>query len=310
MTSGDGTAPAHGAEGATAGTLDAAIVTECVARALDEDRAAFDVTTVATVPPWQQGRGLFLFREPGILCGLALVCEAFEQTSPELSFEAKASDGAEVAPAEVVATVRGPLAAILSAERVALNFLQRLSGIATVSRRYVREAAAGGPARVVDTRKTTPGLRALERYAVRTGGAHNHRNTLEDGVLIKDNHLAAAAARGLGIRALVANVRGRVPHTLRIEVEADTPEQAFEAARAGADIVLLDNMDPEAMSGIVSRAGPAVLFEASGGVRLETIRAIAASGVQLVSVGALTHSAPALDISLDLEPAAAPGAAS
>jgi nicotinate-nucleotide pyrophosphorylase (carboxylating) len=280
--------------------LDPVISTVAVASALDEDRAVFDVTTHTTVAPDQQGHGFFLFKQAGVLCGIDVAREAFEQLSPELELEAFYEDGDYVEVGQEIAEITGPLAAMLSAERVALNFLQRLSGIATISRRYVEESAAGGPARVVDTRKTTPGLRSLERYAVRTGGAHNHRDNLQDGILIKDNHLAAGAARGLSVAHVIALARDGAPHTLRIEVEVDTPDQAAEAIAAGADIVLLDNMDPDTMRPIVAGAPAGVLFEASGGVNLETIAAIAGTGVQLISVGALTHSASSLDISLDI----------
>ncbi|MEX2446816.1 MAG: carboxylating nicotinate-nucleotide diphosphorylase [Dehalococcoidia bacterium] len=284
------------------------IVAAIVSDALAEDRAAFDVTTQATVPPGQPGEASVVYKEPGVVCGIEVVRETMHQMSPELHVEARLDEGAWVEAGAIAATVTGPFAAMLSAERVALNLLQRMSGTATMARRYVDEAARGGTARVVDTRKTTPGLRALERYAVRTGGAHNHRNTLEDGVLVKDNHLEAAALRGLGPAALIAEVRARVSHLLRIEVEADTPEVALAAAAGGADVVLLDNMSSAAMADIVrqARSRPErarVLFEASGGVRLETIAGIAAAGVDLISVGALTHSAPALDISLDVRPA-------
>jgi nicotinate-nucleotide pyrophosphorylase (carboxylating) len=273
-----------------------------VAAALAEDRAGYDVTTRSTVPAEQQGRGAFVFREPGVVCGIEVARETFAQLSPGLQLEAAYEDGTPVEAGTTVATISGPLAAMLSAERVALNFMQRLSGIASVTRQYVKEAARGGDARVVDTRKTTPGLRLFERYAVRCGGAHNHRDNLQDGVLIKDNHLAAAADRGVSISAVIDGAREAAAHTLRIEVEVDTPEQATEAIEAGADIVLLDNMDPETMRPIVERQPEGVLFEASGGVNLDTIRAIAATGVQLISVGALTHSAPSLDIGLDIAP--------
>ena len=188
---------------------------------------------------------------------------------------------------------------------MALNILQRLSGTATLTRRYVEEARQGGRARVIDTRKTTPGMRDLERYAVRVGGGHNHRNTLEDGILLKDNHIAAASLRGLGIAGVIAEARERSPHTLRVEIEVTSVEMAREAIDAGADIVMLDNMSVEDMRRAVALREPStrVLFEASGGVNLQTVRAIAATGVDLISVGALTHSAPSLDISLDLEPA-------
>ncbi len=281
-------------------------VAEIVALALGEDRAAFDVTTRATVAPDQPGEATLLYKESGVVCGLVVFAEAFAQLSPEVEVEPLVDEGEWVKAGTVAAEIRGPLAAILSAERVALNLLQRMSGIATQAQQYVDAAADGGHARVVDTRKTTPGLRALERYAVRVGGAHNHRNTLEDGVLIKDNHLAAAASRGTPMRDLIAQVRASVPHTLKIEVEVTSPEMAREAVEAGAEVVLLDNMSPDVMRQVVAEikaSHPSVLLEASGGVRLETIREVAATGVDLISCGALTHSAPALDISLDVRPA-------
>lgn len=284
------------------------VVDAIVAAALAEDRAGYDITTHATVPPDQAGEATVLFKEAGVVCGLEVMRATFTRLSPEITLAVHHEDGTYVDAGTAVAEVRGPLAAMLSAERVALNLLQRMSGVATMAHRYVEAARRGGPARVVDTRKTTPGLRALERYAVRTGGAHNHRNTLEDGVMIKDNHVEAARRRGASLASVVAQVRERIPHTVRIEIEADTPELAREAVEAGVDIVLLDNMPPETMRAIVdqARTNPStgrVIFEASGGIRLETIEAIAASGVDLISVGALTHSAPALDISLDVRPA-------
>ena len=286
----------------------ATIVAEIVARALDEDRVGFDVTTQATVPADQPGEAALRYKEDGVVCGIEVVREVFRQMSPAIAMEVFVDEGAWVEAGTTVAELRGPLAPMLSGERVALNLLQRMSGTATMAYRYVREAGRGGAVRVVDTRKTTPGLRALERYAVRTGGAFNHRNTLEDGVLIKDNHIAAAVRRGVSPGELIAEVRARVPHTLRIEVEADTPHLARAAANGGADVVLLDNMPPDIMQAIVAEARASektagVLFEASGGVRIETIAAIAETGVDLISVGALTHSAAALDISLDVRPA-------
>lgn len=286
----------------------AGIIAAIVADALAEDRAGFDVTTRSTVAPDQRGEATILYKQDGVVCGLDVVREVFRQVSPEIEVRASTSDGAWVESGATVAILRGPLGPMLSGERVALNLMQRMSGIATLSRQYVEAAARGGRARVIDTRKTTPGLRALERYAVRTGGARNHRDTLQDGVLIKDNHIEAAAQRGVGIPALLASVRAEVPHTLRIEVEVTAPEMAREALAGGADVVLLDNMTPEMMAAIVAeaRAKPEharVLFEASGGITLDTIARVAATGVDLISCGALTHSAPALDISLDVRPA-------
>ncbi|MYH41910.1 MAG: carboxylating nicotinate-nucleotide diphosphorylase [Chloroflexi bacterium] len=278
-------------------------MSSAVAVALEEDRARQDVTTLAVVPAGQRGSAVLRAREAGVLCGLEAAREAFAQLSGELAFVALAGEGSSVQAGDALAEISGPLAPLLQAERVALNFVQRLSGIATLTRRLVERAAAGGPARVVDTRKTTPGLRALERYAVRVGGAFNHRNTLEDGVLIKDNHLRAGEARGASIAELVREARGAVAHTLRVEVEVTDEEGARSAAAAGADVILLDNMSPREMREIVERAGDGrVLFEASGGITLETVGAVAASGVDLISSGALTHSAPALDVALDVAP--------
>ena len=283
--------------------LDPAVAREAVARALTEDRAAQDVTTSATVPRDQAGRGSFLVKQDGVLCGLDLAREVFAQLSEELDLEARAADGDAVERGRVVAVVVGPVAPLLSGERVALNFLQRLSGVATLTRAFVQRAAEGGPAQLTDTRKTTPGLRALERYAVRVGGARNHRDTLADGLLIKDNHLAAAAARGVVLHELVQQARRRAPHTQRIEIEVPDVERALRAIEAGADVVMLDNMPVEQLREAVVAAAGRALLEASGGVSLETVREIAATGVDLISVGALTHSAPALDISLQVEPA-------
>jgi nicotinate-nucleotide pyrophosphorylase (carboxylating) len=277
-------------------------VARIVRHALAEDRAAHDVTTRALVPADQQGQGAFLFKAPGVVCGFDVVRAVFAELSEDAVLEVSSSDGAWVEPGQVVAEVRGPLAPILSGERVALNLLQRMSGVATMAHRFVRAAAEGGPAQVLDTRKTTPGLRDLERYAVRVGGAHNHRNTLEDGVLIKDNHIQAARKRGLDIVELVAEVRENVPHTLRIEIEVTDAAMAREAIEADADIILLDNMSPAEMRQVIEDApDDGLLFEASGVVSLVTVREISATGVHLISVCALTLSAPALDISVELE---------
>ena len=293
----------------SAGALppDPQAVRDIVARALGEDRAWQDVTTRALVPPDQQGRGVFLFkqqglRQEGVVCGLDIVREIFAQMSAQLALEIVRPDGSAVAAAQTIAVVSGPLAPMLSGERVALNFLQRLSGVATLTRSFVRRAAEGGASQLLDTRKTTPGLRELERYAVRVGGARNHRDTLQDGLLIKDNHIAAAAQRGIDVAELVRRARAGAPHTLRVEVEADDAQAARAAVEAGAEVVLLDNMNPDEMRGVIESCGrDDVLFEASGGITLETVRDVAASGVHLISAGALTHSAPALDISLDID---------
>ncbi len=281
---------------------DPSSVMRIVAQALEEDRAFFDVTTRALVPPDQQGEGTFLFKSGGVVCGMEVVETVFGYMSPEIELDVLAPDGSVLEAGQIAAEVHGPLAAILSGERIALNLLQRMSGIATLTRRMVLAAAEKGAAQVLDTRKTTPGLRDIERYAVRVGGAKNHRNTLEDGVLIKDNHIAAGLKRGLTIPELIAEARRGVSHTLRVEIEVTDAAGALLAITGGANIVLLDNMSPAEMRQIVDSCDDAgVLFEASGGITEASIRAVAATGVHLISSGSLTHSAPALDISLEIE---------
>ena len=277
-------------------------VRRVVQAALAEDRARQDVTTRITVAPGQRGRGTFLAKQRGVLCGLDVVRETFAQLSGDLALDVRAPDGAAVEDGDVVAEVTGPLAAMLSGERVALNLLQRMSGTATMARAFVERAAEGGAAEITDTRKTTPGLRELERYAVRVGGARNHRDTLADGILIKDNHVEAGAQRGLRLAALIAEARRAAPHTQRIEVEVPDAATAREALGAGVDAILLDNMTPAEMASVAAEMGDRVILEASGGITLDTVREVAATGVHLISVGALTHSAPALDISLRIEP--------
>jgi nicotinate-nucleotide pyrophosphorylase (carboxylating) len=282
--------------------LNADLVRRVVRAALEEDGAFQDVTTLTTVPPEQRGRGAFLAKGHGVLAGLPLVVAAFEAVDPAVQVHASLVDGALLEPGTTIAHVEGPLASILSAERVALNLLQRLSGVATATRRLT-DAVAGLPVRVVDTRKTTPGLRALERYAVQVGGGQNHRFNLADGVLIKDNHIAAGRSRGLTLGQVVASARAGAPHTMRIEVEVKNFEEAEEAVEGHADIILLDNMTPAEMKRCVDMIAGRALTEASGGVTIENARAIAESGVDIISSGALTHSAPALDISLNVETA-------
>lgn len=262
--------------------------------ALTEDIGAGDVTTLATVPADADARAVMIAKQDGVLAGLAIGCRAFTLLDSHVVWEPHADDGETVQPGQPLATITGPARAILTAERVALNLIQRMSGTATMARRFA-DAVKGTSAQVVDTRKTTPGLRVLEKYAVRVGGGHNHRLGLYDAVLIKDNHLAA----GGGVLATVRKARAYAPHTMRVEVECKTLEQVDEALESGADIILLDNMDLDTLRAAVTRIGGRALTEASGGVRLETVRAIAETGVDLISVGALTHSAPALDISLD-----------
>lgn len=272
--------------------------------ALAEDLGvAGDRTSRALIPADQPGRAAFVARTAGVVAGLpatAMVCSA---VSPDLLFEQQVEDGTAVERGTVLATVSGPLRAILAAERTALNFLQRLSGVASLTRKYV-DAAAGFPAKILDTRKTTPGWRLLEKYAVRMGGGTNHRVGLFDGILIKDNHLAGLNG---DVQLAVETARSaRGNDWLPVEVEVDTPEQLEEALAARADIVLLDNMPPDVMRAAVTRrdaVSPDTKLEASGGVNLSTVRDIAATGVDRISVGALTHSAPALDIGLDYLPA-------
>jgi nicotinate-nucleotide pyrophosphorylase (carboxylating) len=280
--------------------LNRELVRRVVRQALEEDGAFQDVTTLTTVPPEQYGRGVFLAKEGGVLAGLPLVSAAFEAVDTSIEVHASLVDGAHLEPGMTIAHVEGPLAPILSAERIALNFLQRLSGVATATKRLT-EAVTGLPVRIVDTRKTTPGLRALERYAVQVGGGQNHRFNLADGVLIKDNHIAAGRARGLTLGQVVAAARTGAPHTMRIEVEVTSFEEAIEAVEARAEVILLDNMTPAEMKRCVGMIAGRALTEASGGITAENARAIAESGVDIISSGALTHSAPALDISLDLE---------
>ncbi len=274
-----------------------------VEAALAEDLAWGDATVEAIIPADLTAVGTIVAREEGVLAGLEAAGEVFRAVDPTVEFRTLATDGDAIRPGQPLAEVRGPAGSILSGERVALNFLQRLSGIATLTSRYVR-AVGGQRARIVDTRKTTPGLRSLEKYAVVVGGGSNHRQNLSDGILIKDNHLVALATRGLGLREVVATARRHARHTQRVEVEVETPEQAQEAADAGADLILLDNMSLEEMRRSVELIGGRALAEASGGVTLERVAAIAATGVDLISVGALTHSPRAMDIAMDFSPGA------
>ena len=273
--------------------------TSLIELALAEDLLGGDVTTSATVPPDAQAQATLLAKAPGVISGLEVAREVFAQVYSTLKFVSLVPDGATVPAMTPIARVSGNARSILAGERLALNLLQRLSGVATVTARYVTEVE-GTKARVVDTRKTTPGLRVLEKAAVRDGGGHNHRFGLGDGVLIKDNHLAAVGGPHR-VRDAVRAARAAAPHTLRIEVEVTTLAELAEALDAGADVVMLDNMPVAEMREAVALTQGRALLEASGGVNLSTIREIAETGVDLISVGALTHSAPALDISLDFD---------
>jgi nicotinate-nucleotide pyrophosphorylase (carboxylating) len=270
--------------------------------ALQEDLGgAGDVTSQATIPPDLIGAADFVARKSGVIAGLQVVEVVCDRIDPELRFETEVSDGDEVHAGSVIGVVRGSMRSIFAAERTALNFLQRLSGVATLTRRYVDVVA--GRAQVLDTRKTTPGWRLLEKYAVRAGGGHNHRLGLFDEFLIKDNHLAALGGGAAAIEHAVSAARRHSPK-LSIEIEVDSVEFCETALRCRPDMILLDNMSIEQLRRCVERRNAmakTILLEASGGVTLETIAGIAATGVDRISVGALTHSAPALDIALDYQ---------
>ena len=271
-----------------------------IERALAEDQASADATTTALIPPTIVGSAAIVAHAPGVLAGIEVAMAVFQAVDSTLSCTTLTEDGASIAPGDPLARVHGCISSILRAERTALNFVQRMSGIATETARYV-QAVEGLPVRVVDTRKTPPGLRHLDKYAVRVGGGHSHRMNLADGVLIKDNHLAALKARGLTLRDVVQRARQQAPHTVRIEVEVETVEQAQEALDAGVEILMLDNMSLADMKEAVALARGRALTEASGGISLEAVRAVAETGVDIISVGALTHSARALDIGLEME---------
>ena len=272
---------------------------DLILRALEEDGADADITTLSTVPADQMAQANIITRQAGVIAGLAVAAETFRLLDQRISIELLMQDGTAVRADQVAARLSGPARSLLSAERVALNFLGHLSGIATITAQCVR-ACAGTSAHILDTRKTTPGLRSLEKDAVRMGGGQNHRFGLSDGVLIKDNHIKAAG----GIRQAVTTARRMAPHLLKIEIECETLLEVQEALEAGADVVLLDNMDVEMMHravDLVRRSSPKVLIEASGniGTNPARIAAVAATGVDFISLGALTHSSPNFDVSLE-----------
>jgi len=271
-----------------------------IGTALSEDVANNDITTELTISCDMKGRGSFLVKASGVLAGIEIAGMVFTTVDPSLAFTVLKTDGDALASGDVVANVEGNLASILRAERVALNFLQRLSGIATQTALYVA-AVADSNAKIYDTRKTTPGLRDLEKYAVKMGGGVNHRRDLSDGILIKDNHLAAAASVGLSIADVISKARAGAPSGATVEVEVETVEQAKQALDGRADILLLDNMSVHDMRAVVEMAQGKAILEASGGVTLETVHGIAQTGVDRISVGALTHSVKALDISLEIK---------
>lgn len=271
------------------------IVADIVRRALSEDIDRGDVTTEACVGPTNIGRAVLEAREPALVCGLPTVEEVYAQVDLLVDVEAHVQDGDAVRAGTALATISGPAASILLGERVALNFMQRMTGVSTMTRRFVDALPPGSRTRVTDTRKTTPGLRALERYAVRCGGGHNHREDLGAAVLIKDNHIAAAG----GCARAIEMARAYAPHTCRIECEVDTREQLEEALAAGADVVMLDNFDDDAVRDALALVDGKAIVEVSGGVTLERVAALGALGVDVISVGALTHSSPACDLGLD-----------
>lgn len=267
---------------------------DLVGRALAEDIGSGDVTTAATVDATQQARAELVAKQPCVVAGLDVAREVFSALDPTLQFEPSVRDGDAVAPGAILATMRGPARAILTGERTALNFLQHLSGIATRTRAFVE--AAAGRVTVLDTRKTLPTLRLLAKYAVRCGGGVNHRMGLFDAALVKDNHIRLAG----GVAEAVRRVRGQAPG-LQVEVEAQNLDEVREAVEAGADIIMLDNLDDDATGQAVTMIAGRAQVEVSGGVTLERVPRLASLGVDFVSVGSLTHSAPAVDISLEVD---------
>ncbi len=267
-----------------------------IENALAEDIHTGDITTLAVVSGKRPAKARLTAKEPMVLAGIKAAARVFELLDPGIIFTPLCSDGDHLAAGRVIAEIEGDAASLLQGERVALNILQRMSGIATLTARYVA-AVEGTGARIVDTRKTAPGLRSLDKYAVRVGGGMNHRFGLYDGVLIKENHISAAG----GIGVAVSRARAGIPHTIKIEVETENLTEVAEALASSADIIMLDNMDTTTMRKAVAMIGGKALVEASGGVNLETVREIAATGVDIISVGALTHSCRAMDISMLLE---------
>ena len=278
--------------------LDQAKLRAMVRAALEEDAAFNDLTTIATVLSGRHQRATMVARSAGVVAGVDFAIEAFCQLDPKVTVRVNVEDGSRVEPGSPVLFITGHARGILAAERVALNFMQRLSGISSLTRKFV-DAVHGTGARILDTRKTLPGWRALEKYAVRAGGGLNHRFDLSAAVLIKDNHLASVDG---DIAIAVRRSRELAPPGTKIEVECDRIEQVRAAVDAGADIIMLDNMSPELMRECVELVDGRAILEASGGITLDTVRAVAETGVNWISVGALTHSAPALDLALDFEP--------
>jgi nicotinate-nucleotide pyrophosphorylase (carboxylating) len=263
--------------------------------ALAEDIGPGDVTTPLVIAEDARGEGRIEARAPLIACGLGVAEAVFRAIDPELVFRPACADGAQAAPGDVLAVVSGALPALLAGERTALNFLARLSGVATHTRRFV-DAVAGTGVRIVDTRKTLPGWRVLDKYAVAVGGGENHRTGLYDGILLKDNHIALAG----GVSTAVKSALEAAPRNLRVQVEVESEDEALAALEAGADFLLLDNRTPEELRSIAARLAGRATLEASGGIDLANVRSVAATGVQRISIGALTHSAPAADVALEI----------
>ncbi|MBI4181021.1 MAG: carboxylating nicotinate-nucleotide diphosphorylase [Chloroflexi bacterium] len=268
--------------------------------ALAEDISHGDITSSILIPPELQGKASILVKAKGVLAGNEVARDVFLKVDPSLEVELFIKDGAKVKPGDVVATVTGRVISILKAERVALNFLQRLSGIASQTAQFVARKG-DSPVKIVDTRKTTPGLRELEKYAVRMGGGQNHRFHLGDAILIKDNHIAVLRKMGINLAEVVRKAKEKAPRGMTVEVEVTTPEEALEAAEAGATMIMFDNMSPDLMRQALNLLPRGVKTEASGGITLDNIAAVAKTGVDIISIGALTHSPKALDISLELE---------
>jgi len=283
------------------GRLSPQAIEETVRRALQEDAPWGDITSESLIPADAQLTAKLVAREPGVLSGVDVFSAAMTLTDPATEVQPVLADGARFEQGAVLATVAGAARSVLTAERVALNFLQRMSGIATMTAQFVA-ALEGTQARIVDTRKTTPGLRLFERYAVRCGGGHNHRFSLSDAVLAKDNHLAVLTRGGeRDLTGALREVRSRLPHTTHLEVEVDRPDQIAAVLDAGVDTIMLDNFTLDQMRAAVEQIGGRTLVEASGSVKLDAVRAIAETGVDIISVGALTHSARALDFGLDAQ---------
>lgn len=267
---------------------------------LAEDISHGDITSEALIPPDLSGKAKILVKEKGTLAGGEVARRVFHRIDPSLKVKVLTKDGGTVQPGDIIATISGNVISILKAERTALNFLQRLSGIASLTAQYVTEAR-GLKAQITDTRKTTPGLRLLEKHAVRMGGGHNHRLHLGDAVLIKDNHIAALRALGMNLRDIITKAKHNVHSGLAVEVEVTNPHEALDAAKAGADIIMLDNMSVHEMRQVVKLVSGQATIEASGGITLDNVRETAMTGVDIISIGALTHSPRALDMSLEIE---------